>query len=238
MSENRISGNEDRFNQSDFGIDTREGAKSCQDLSEPSQESFYNSSGIDQGCGPHIIHNTSSGTSKDSVKITTLNIKSRTELTWWIENLRFCNGRTFSQLNSQVIIKTDASLTGWGAVCHGVQTSGQLSEEERSLHINVLELLAIKQALFSFTRGKKVKVIHFQIDNKADLSYLLKMGETKNENMIRLSKEIWHYLLNHNMAITAEYLPSILNTVADRESRKKSRLFRVASSFQRFLSGF
>ena len=69
MSENRISGNEDRFNQNDFGIDTREGAKSCQDLSEPSQESFYNSSGIDQGCGSPIIHNTSSGTCKDSVKI-------------------------------------------------------------------------------------------------------------------------------------------------------------------------
>ena len=49
MSENRISGNGDRFNQNDFVIDTREGAKSCQDLSEPSQESFYNSSGIDQG---------------------------------------------------------------------------------------------------------------------------------------------------------------------------------------------
>ena len=185
------------------------------------------------------MHNTNSGTCKDSVKISSaptncvskekmnyqsviaLNIKSRTELTWWIENLRFCNGRTFSQLNPQVIIQTDASLTGWGAVCNGVQTSGQWTEEERSLHINVLELLAIKLALFSFTRGKRVKAIHFQIDNKAALSYLLKMGGTKNENMIRLSKEIWHYLLNHNMAITAEYLPSVLNTVADRESRKK-----------------
>ena len=50
-------------------IYTREGAKSCQDLSEPSQESFYNSSGIDQGCGSPIIHNTSSGTCKNSVKI-------------------------------------------------------------------------------------------------------------------------------------------------------------------------
>ena len=39
--------------------------------------------------------------------------------------------------------------------------------------------------------------------------------------LIRLNKEIWHYLLNHNIAITAEYLPSVLNTVADRESRKK-----------------
>ena len=69
MSKNRISGNGDRFNQNDFVIDTREGAKSCQDLSEPSQESFYNSSGIDQDCGSPIIHNASSGNYKDSAKI-------------------------------------------------------------------------------------------------------------------------------------------------------------------------
>ena len=104
--------------------------------------------------------------------------------------------------------------------------------------MNVLELLAIKMALFSFTKGKRVKAIHFQIHKKATLSYLLKMEGTKNENMNRLSKEIWHYLLNHNMAITAEYLSSVLNTVADRESRRKTRLFRVASSFQSFSSGF
>ena len=135
--------------------------------------------------------------------VPTLNTKSITELTWWIENLRFCNGRTFSQLNQRLIIQIDASLPGWGAICDGVQTSGKWSEEERTLHINVLQLLAIKLSLFSFTKGKRVKAIHFQIDNKAALSYLLKMGGTKNENMIRLSKEIWHYLLNHNMAITA-----------------------------------
>ena len=48
---------------------TREGTKSSQDLSEPSQESLYNSSGIDQGCGPPIIDSVSSGTCKDSVKV-------------------------------------------------------------------------------------------------------------------------------------------------------------------------
>ena len=51
MLENRISGNGDRFNQNDFAIDTRGSPKNCQDLSEPSQESFYNSSGIDQVIG-------------------------------------------------------------------------------------------------------------------------------------------------------------------------------------------
>ena len=58
--------------------------------------------------------------------------------------------------------------------------------------------------------------------------------------MIRLSKEIWHYLLNHNMAITAEYLPSVLKTVADRESRKKNQTlqsgFFIPKFFKRFLN--
>ena len=69
MSEKRISRNGDRFNQNDFVIDTREGTNSCQDLSKPSQESFYNSSGIYQGFRSPIFHNTSSETCKDSVKI-------------------------------------------------------------------------------------------------------------------------------------------------------------------------
>ena len=72
MSENRISGNEDRFNQNHFVTDTGKGTKSTQDLSEPSQVKFYNSSRIDQGCGSPIIHNTSSGTCKDFVKISSI----------------------------------------------------------------------------------------------------------------------------------------------------------------------
>ena len=92
-----------------------------------------------------------------------------------------------------MIFQTDASLTGWGAVCNVAQTLGQWSQKERTLQINVLELLAIKLVLLSFTKGEKVKSIHFQINNKAALSYLLKMGEvTKNEHMIKLRKEIWH----------------------------------------------
>ena len=66
------------------------------------------------------------------------------------------------------------------------------------------------------------------------------MRVTKNEHMIRLSKEIRHYLLNRNMVITAEYLPPVLNTVANRESRKKQTLqsgffiakFQVVSRLQ------
>ena len=36
-----------------------------------------------------------------------------------------------------------------------------------------------------------------------------------------MSEDICHYLPNHNTSITAEYLPPVLNTVADRESKRK-----------------
>ena len=39
--------------------------------------------------------------------------------------------------------------------------------------------------------------------------------------MIKLSKDIWNYLLSRGITITTEYLPSKLNIIADRESREK-----------------
>ena len=77
--------------------ENKKGTKSSKDLSEPSQEALYDSSVIEQGYRSPIIHYTSSGTCKDSVKISstatncvskgkmnyqsviTLNTKSRTK---------------------------------------------------------------------------------------------------------------------------------------------------------------
>ena len=68
---------------------------------------------------------------------------------------------------------------------------------------------------------EKSKLIRLQIDNKATLSYLLKMGGTRNEHMIKLSKDVRYYLQNNNMFITVEYLSSVMNSVVERELRIK-----------------
>ena len=54
-----------------------------------------------------------------------------------------------------MIIQTDASKTGWGAVCQGEKTRGVWSEQEQKLHINILELLAVKLTLLSFTKSSE-----------------------------------------------------------------------------------
>ena len=51
----------------------------------------------------------------------------------------------------------------------------------------------------------------------------------KERTHIKLSKDICHYILNGIVFIKVEHLSSVLNKVLDSKSRKKKRLFKVAS---------
>ena len=63
------------------------------------------------------------------------------------------------------------------------------------------------------------KSVYMRVDNQTALSYLLKMGGTKNQELLKVSKEIWDYLLKHQIMITAEFLSGCLNHQAVWESR-------------------
>ena len=54
----------------------------------------------------------------------------------------------------------DASKTGWGAVRKGTTTGETWSYQKKTKHINVLELIAVKLAILTFTKGKSVIEIH------------------------------------------------------------------------------
>ena len=77
-----------------------------------------------------------------------------------------------------------------GAFCQGTTTGGTWSYQERTKHINVLELIAVKLAILTFTRGKSVTTIPLQIDNMTVLSYLVKMGGTRSQESLQVAKEI------------------------------------------------
>ena len=100
------------------------------------------------------------------------------ELLWWVNKLEFCNG-LFRQQQAHVLIRTDASNKGWG---RGVRTGGQWSKKEQDLHINQLELLAIKFAILTLPKMWKMSAIHIQVDNMTALSYMLKIGEQRIQN--------------------------------------------------------
>ena len=80
----------------------------------------------------------------------------------------------------------------------------------------------MKLALLTFNKQKSLKAVHFQIGNTTALLYLVKIGGTGNQMLLELSKEIWQYLLKHQITITAEYLPSYLTVEADWHSQNSS----------------
>ena len=57
----------------------------------------------------------------------------------------------------------------------------QKSKEEQLLHINVLELKAVKLALLTVKKQKSLKAVYFEIDNTTSLLYLVKMRGTGNQ---------------------------------------------------------
>ncbi|KYM95321.1 hypothetical protein ALC62_14035, partial [Cyphomyrmex costatus] len=67
-----------------------------------------------------------------------------TDLLWWVEI--FSNKSQRNYIRSGIFeleIFSDASLTGWGAVCGEARTHGFWSTKDKLHHINYLELLAI-----------------------------------------------------------------------------------------------
>ena len=75
---------------------------------------------------------------------------AREELSWWVLNIDCWNGKSLVVGKTDLLIESDASLTGWGASSLGSRTGGPWSVEEKNLHINCLELLAAFLAVKSF----------------------------------------------------------------------------------------
>ena len=80
----------------------------------------------------------------------TLDQQAKEELSWGITNMKIYNGK------SLLIIPPDESKKGWGASCQRINTGSCWSSVEKARHINVLDLKAVRLAVLSFTKFKKL----------------------------------------------------------------------------------
>ena len=99
------------------------------------------------------------------------------ELKWWKDNILQVY-RVFKSIPEvDSTIYSDASTKGWGAYDKHHTINGRWTEGETKLHINVLELTAMKFAIFSLLPlqvGKK----HLKVmtDNITAISYINRKG--------------------------------------------------------------
>ena len=95
-----------------------------------------------------------------------LDTLAQEELQWWCEFVKNWNGKAILAPRLQMTIESDASQLGWGARCGSITTGGLWSPEERSMHINCLELLggflAVKMFAKDVQREPEHQTLHGQ----------------------------------------------------------------------------
>ncbi|XP_063921239.1 uncharacterized protein LOC135136041 [Zophobas morio] len=121
--------------------------------------------------------------------------------------------------NYDLVIYTDASLTGWGVCCDEEKTQGWWTATESQHHINYLELLAIAYALKSLAKYKESCSILIRTDNTTVLSYINRMGSIQYPALSNLARDIWEFCEERNLWFFASMINSGKDTVADSEVR-------------------
>ena len=118
-----------------------------------------------------------------------------------------------------LILTTEASDAGWGAV-QGTQKTGGLSElEEEAFHINYLELKAVLLGLKSLCATIYNKHIRIQSDNTTTVAYVNAMGGIKSAVCNDLAKKMWQWCREREIWLIACHIPGSTDVDADTESK-------------------
>ena len=78
-------------------------------------------------------------------------------------------GKIFVNRLPDLAISLDSSKKGSGASCQGITTRSQWPSFEKTWHINIVELEAVRLAVLSFTKSRKLNSNHLQLDNMTAL---------------------------------------------------------------------
>lgn len=144
------------------------------------------------------------------------------DLKWWATVATFPSSPIALEPPS-IEIESDSSLEGWGATSGGVRTGGRWSTKDLQYyqHINQLELAAAFLALKSFWKAPCSSVL-LKLDNQTAVAYINKIGGTRSIKLNSIALEIWEWCVRNSVWIKAEYLPGVMNKIADWESRNQS----------------
>ncbi len=167
-----------------------------------------------------------------------LSKEAKADLSWWID----CQKHPVSLAikSFPVTIETDASLTGWGAhqVEKGLKAHGFWTTSEKEFHINALELKAVEYALCVFANKLQNVNILLRVDNTTAIAYLNRLGGCRSELLHEISNRIWKWCEERKIFLTASYISSCNNVIADNESRKEidSEEWMLGTGYFRLIS--
>jgi hypothetical protein len=129
-----------------------------------------------------------------------------------------------SNKDSQLQVFTDASQKGWGGHLEGEEIQGDWNPQEQTLHINVLELMAVQNTFIAFEEQLRGKAVLISTDNTTVVAYIRKQGGTRSVPLFQLAKELWEWVSERHITLQCRHIAGRLNVIADRLSRAEEVL--------------
>jgi len=144
------------------------------------------------------------------------------DLRWWTDlQDNAATGRPLWPGASTILMDTDASCVGWGAIlnqsaeargCHGIDRNG--------LDINCLELGAVTRALLSFRHLIPAgAIIRLRTDTMVALG-VLRAGSSRSPILMDEMRDLYEFCTDMHVELRMEHVSSALNEWADRLSRE------------------
>ncbi|XP_078368365.1 uncharacterized protein LOC144652227 [Oculina patagonica] len=153
-----------------------------------------------------------------------VNKQLRDDLSWWASFLSVFNGKTFFIDSAPVSFEefsTDACPIGGGGFFQGdwFYTNWAIDHPDLAgAHINLKETFTVLLALCRWKHQLRDKWIVVHSDNSMTISVLNK-GTCRNPQVMQWLRSIFWLSATFNFRITARYIPSKANTMADAISR-------------------
>ena len=158
-------------------------------------------------------------TSHSSVRSSSLNHQyDQIHLKWWMNSNHFVQRMPIHPPDPKTFLYMDASHYGWGAHLEPMSLSfhGHWSEDQSQLHINMLEIMAIRFALIRTLKYIHHSCVMISTNNTTVVSYINKQGGTHSPNVCVKVWKILQWCLKHHIFIRILGKFSVL---ADRLSR-------------------
>uniref|UniRef100_A0A914XY08 Reverse transcriptase domain-containing protein n=1 Tax=Panagrolaimus superbus TaxID=310955 RepID=A0A914XY08_9BILA len=106
-----------------------------------------------------------------------------------------CAAENFSKsiLSPEIthVVRTDASLRGWGCSYGSLRTGGRWSADESKMHINVLELKAALLGLQVSCKMLSNVGVRLETDNIVTAAYVNKKGGTRSKPLLEAAQALW-----------------------------------------------
>ena len=141
------------------------------------------------------------------------------QLRWWTQQSHTHTGVPLHPPVPVQDLYTDASDAGWGAQLGNLSARGRWDRQEMKLHINQLELRAVRLACSRFRSAVSHKATRVHMDNTTAVAYIRKEGGTHSWALTQEARRLFRWCDIHHAFLVPVHISGVRNVRADGLSR-------------------